>query len=62
MDTEQLIREIYDHSDRESRLTTWELDFMENINDQYKLHGSVSNQQHEVLEAIWTKLSTRGFV
>ena len=42
-------------NDEGHELTTWELDFMESITDQFHSHPSLSEKQEEILSRIYAE-------
>lgn len=43
------------NSDKFDKLTSWEMDFLETVEDAYKLYGGLSEKRLEVLEQIHLK-------
>lgn len=56
-DTEQMLK---DCEDRESRLTEWERGFIDSIQRQWQLKGSLSSRQDAILESIWDRVTAKG--
>ena len=48
---------INDCADHESRLTTWEADFIVSLQDRLGAERELSERQAEVLEKIWNKVT-----
>ena len=48
---------INDCADHESRLTTWEFDFIGSLQDRLGAERELSERQAEVLEKIWNKVT-----
>lgn len=46
---------IEDCSDHEGKLTTWEMDFIESVDAQFRAKGTLSPKQIEVLDRIYHK-------
>lgn len=51
--TEEQQQMIEDCKNRDSKLSSWEFDFIESIEDQ----GSLSKRQAEILEEIWDRVT-----
>jgi pentose-5-phosphate-3-epimerase len=61
MDEEQeikdMIDECFDSMDNHyTPFTTWEMDFLESVRDQFEETKSLSQKQEETLEQIWRKV------
>ena len=48
---------IEDCQNRESKLSDWEAQFIDNIDSQIRDDGSLSEKQQEKLEQIWEKIT-----
>lgn len=56
-DNEQMLK---DCEDRESKLTDWERSFIDSLQRQWEVKGSLSPRQAEVLEKIWERVTSKG--
>jgi hypothetical protein len=50
---QHMIEQCHDYSDR---LSVWETQFIESIDDQLRQHGKLSDKQKEILEKIYLKV------
>lgn len=51
---------IKDCQKRESRMTEWECNFIESIDEQFSRNGSLSPKQLQILDNIWEKVTANG--
>jgi len=57
---EEYLRMIDDCEDRESRLTEWEIGFLESVRTRIEAALPLSSKQTEVLYRIWDRATARG--
>lgn len=56
----EYLRLVEDCEKRESRLTEWEVNFIDSIRSQLERETSLTSKQIEVLDKIWEKATARG--
>jgi hypothetical protein len=57
---EEYLKMIDDCEDRESRLTEWEIGFLESVRTRVEAALPLSSKQTEVLDRIWNHATARG--
>lgn len=58
--TDEYLQQIEDCVNRESRLTEWEVEFLDSLTRQLENGRRPSVKQIEVLDRIWEKATERG--